>query len=76
MARYFFHLHDGFDHRDLDGNDLPTLDAARQHAAQYAGELLKGAPSTFWTGDRWTMQVTDERGHTIFGLEFVATGPF
>lgn len=75
MARYFFNLHDGTDYPDKDGQELPSIEEARRHAAQYAGEMLKDPSNNFWNGHKWTIDVADEHGVVLFGLEFTAKGP-
>jgi len=73
MPRYFFHMEDGAIHADEEGVDLAGLDAAREHAVCYFGELLRDAPRAFWAHDDWMMRVTDETGLVFFTLHFTAT---
>ncbi len=71
MPIFHFNVRDGQDYPDLNGTDLPTIEAARKHAAQYAGQLLQSSPETFWQGDEWSMEVTDSGGLILFSLMFV-----
>ena len=73
MPRYFFHVEDGAGHVDKEGVELAGLEAARQHAVCYFGELLCDAARDFWTRDAWLMRVTDETGLIYFTLHFTAT---
>lgn len=57
---------------DPDGTELPSLAAARSYALRYASDLLAEVGERFWTGEPWTMEVTDERGLLLFRLEFAA----
>lgn len=72
MARYFFQVHDGKDYPDEEGLELPSLGAVRERAVRYAGELLMVSGSNFWDGHDWSMDVTDDRGLTLFTLHFLA----
>ena len=40
MPRYFFHIHDDLDCPDLEGSELPDLDAARRCASKEANLLM------------------------------------
>ena len=73
MPRYFFHVEDDAIHADEEGIELSGLDAARHHAVCYFAELLRDAPSAFWTRGEWLMRVTDAGGLVFFTLDFVAT---
>ena len=66
--RYYFHVRDGSDHRDDQGTELPDLQAARDHAVRYFGDLLRHAPPKFWNGEQWLMEVTGEDGLVLFSL--------
>jgi hypothetical protein len=37
-----------------------------------AGELLKWHAETFWNEAEWSLEVTDEKGLTLFTLHFLA----
>ena len=75
MARYFFQVHDGTDYPDEEGIELPSLQAARERAVRYAGELLLCSTPSFWDGGDWSMDVTNDQGLTLFTLHFAATDP-
>jgi hypothetical protein len=49
------------------------LKAARRTAVELAGRLLIEQAETFWNGDDWRMNVTNEAGLTLFTLTFFAT---
>ena len=75
MPRYFFHVRDGRDFPDNEGAELPDLSAVRAEAIASSGEMLrdsKGA-ADFWSGDDWTMNVTDEAGQPVLTLRFSGT---
>jgi len=42
-------------------------------ALRFASGLLADAKPNFWTGEEWTMRVTDDADLTLFTLMFVAT---
>jgi len=73
MPRYFFHVDDGGGHKDSEGMELGGLDAAREHAVSYFGELLRDSARIFWNDRDWQMTVTDASGLVYFTLHFVAT---
>ncbi|MBW8813452.1 MAG: hypothetical protein JF588_08505 [Caulobacterales bacterium] len=75
MPRFFFDVHDGSSSIDDDGTELPDEAAARRAAAELAGRMLADEADKFWDGDKWCVDVRDERGGKLFGLTFMATGP-
>jgi hypothetical protein len=70
---YHFNMHDGRAYPDTLAMHCPTLEAARVEAVQRIGKLLAEDAARFWTGDEWTMDVTDGNGLTLFTLMFMAT---
>jgi hypothetical protein len=70
---YHFNVHDGQAYPDTLGTECLTLDAARIEAVRRIGRLLAEEAARFWTGDDWTMDVTDPTGLTMFSLRFMAT---
>ena len=73
MPRYHFHVSDGQDFPDLQGSVFADLASARVEAVRFSGELLKDAASHFWSGEEWSMRVTDDSDMTLFTLMFIAT---
>jgi len=73
MPRYYFHVMDGQEFVDLQGTQLRDLAAARKEALRFASGLLADAKPNFWSGEEWTMRVTDSDDLTLFTLMFVAT---
>ena len=75
MPRYFFNVHDGRDYPDDQGTELPDLAAVRAEALRSSGEMLRDSKGAgdFWSGDDWTMNVTDEAGKTMLTLRFSGT---
>ena len=72
MPRYFFHIRDGVSYPDEEGVELPDLDAARSAAAKLAGLTLHDDHETFWKGEEWRVDVTDEAEMILFSLHFMA----
>ena len=72
MPRYFFHVRDGRDYPDDEGTELPDLAAVRTEALKASGEMLRDSKgrAEFWSGDDWTMNVTDEAGQPVLTLRF------
>ena len=73
MPRYHFHVADGRDYPDLQGTELADLAAARREALRFAGALLADQDVSFWSGEEWSMRVTDATDLTLFTLMFIAT---
>ena len=45
MPRYHFGSVDGHREPDEEGKELPDLEAAKAHAMEYAGDVLKSDPA-------------------------------
>ena len=75
MPRFFFHVRDGKDLPDTEGSELPDLNAVRTEALKASGEMLRDSKggAEFWSGDDWTMNVTDEAGQPVLTLRFSGT---
>lgn len=74
MPRYYFNLRDGRTVLDNEGVEFPSVAEAKRAAVVNSGEvLLDGASDGLWSGEPWTMWVTDApngRGKTLFTLRF------
>jgi hypothetical protein len=71
VPRFYFHVTDSRDYPDLQGTELPSIEAARTEAVRFSGRLLEKAADTFWDGQEWHMRITDENDLTLFTLLFV-----
>jgi hypothetical protein len=60
MPRFFFHVIDGSTLKDEDGENLPSIESARAHAARIANELAQEDGY----GD-FAVKVTDEQGNEV-----------
>jgi uncharacterized protein DUF6894 len=60
MARFFFHVTNGSTFKDAEGENCPSLEAARTHAAKIAGELGKDRGY-----EGFAVSVTDEQGNEV-----------
>jgi hypothetical protein len=69
MAHYYFHLRTaaGLELTDDEGDDLPGLDDAEQHAIESAKDLMK-ASSLDWRGA--SFEVYDDRGCHVVTVWF------
>jgi hypothetical protein len=72
MPRFYFHLNDGTEHPDRLGSDLPGLEAVREYAAAYLGELLRESGGSVLNGDDWRLNVTDEAGLVLLTIHIFA----
>lgn len=68
MTRYFFHTENGAAHRDADGVEFPTDDAAGVEAVRLMGELLAEKPDAFWSSETLTITVTNAGERFAFAL--------
>ena len=75
MPRYYFHVRDGRDYPDDEGTELPDLACRPDEALQTSGEMLRGnkGAAEFWSGDDWTMDVSDEARQPVLTLRFSGT---
>jgi hypothetical protein len=78
MPRFHFHIVNGKNVYDESGVELPDVDAARNEAVRFAGEVLgEGLPFDFWQGIPWEMVVNDKpelrSGRTFFTLTLSVT---
>lgn len=72
MPRYFFDVQDGASIPDEDGTELTSLVEVRKAAVELAGSLLKDDAESFWKGDSWRIDVSDESRTLLFALHFHA----
>jgi hypothetical protein len=74
--RYFFNVKDGTTMLDDEGMELDDMAAVKAEALQSSADLLKGLQGDhLWTGDPWTMWVSDQPnggGNTVLTLTFSA----
>jgi hypothetical protein len=60
MALFFFHFTNGRTIRDEEGENFPSLEAAKAHAAKIAAELATEPES-----QGFAVSVTDEQGNEL-----------
>lgn len=70
MPRFYFHIADGLKMRDLSGIELDGLGAAQREAIEIAGRIIAEGGKSPWSGEEWTLTVTDDRQVTLFKLAF------
>lgn len=73
MARYHFTLSDGEVVVDPDGEELPSLNAARTTAVNYLGDMLRGRGDAVWADGSMMVMVTDEAGLELLMATVVFT---
>jgi hypothetical protein len=73
LPRYHLNIDHGAHHRDNGGVVLPDLEAARREALRYSCEQLGALDDRFWTGEAWTLEVTDAAHLMLFQLTFIAS---
>jgi len=72
VSLFYFLVEDGTFEHQPERLDLPSLDAARMHAATLSQALIAQGHGRFARGEAWQMRVTDEAGFTCFSLQFTA----
>ena len=70
---YHFNVNDGQAYPHKLGMECASLQDARVEAVQRIGRLLAEQAARFWTGDEWSMEVTDQTGLTLFTLVLIAS---
>lgn len=76
MPRYYFHVHDGVDSLDMEGTELPGIDAARAEAIVLAGEIIQNAGMRADLREEWRITVADVTDLVLFRMTFmVAESP-
>ncbi|WP_336979719.1 DUF6894 family protein [Brevundimonas nasdae] len=68
MPRYFFHTQNGDCIRDDQGEELRSVDAAREEAVAVLGEILRYRGASFWTTRAFSVIVTDTEGRTVVSV--------
>lgn len=68
MPRYFFHTQNGDCIRDDQGEELRSVDAAREEAVAVLGEILRYRGASFWTTRAFSVIVTDTDGRTVVSV--------
>ncbi|ANC54500.1 hypothetical protein A4249_13080 [Brevundimonas sp. GW460-12-10-14-LB2] len=68
MPRYFFHTQNGDCIRDEQGEELRSVDAAREEAVAVLGEILRYRGASFWTTRAFSVIVTDTEGRTVVSV--------
>ena len=71
MPRYHFNVYDGRNDVDVDGHELPDIQAARAEALQLAGEIIRDDAQRAGLGREWRIEVTDDTGLLLFRMDFV-----
>ena len=65
MPRYLFRIHDGREAPDVEGLDLPNIEAARIEAIHLAGDLLRQCAARFTPGADWRVSVREPPGRSL-----------
>ena len=71
MPRFFFSLNNGRPYTDVDGLDLPHIEAARAEAIAFARDIMRLQPDRRDWSD-WIVEVTDGSAKPLFNMPFSA----
>jgi hypothetical protein len=74
VPHYYFHVHNGEEHVDRQGIELPDEGAARREAVVAAAGMISDLGDGLWNIPEWKMHVVDQDGGEICNLLFMATG--
>jgi len=72
MPIFYFDSEDGGRHPDLEGVELPSLDAAKLEAVKMTGEMLRDQPGQLWRSQAWRVVVSDHEHQTLFVIRVAA----
>ena len=75
MRKYYFHLSDGHQMKDLVGTDFPDLDAARLEAVRIAGEWLRDNADTVAEHRALRFDVSDENRKILTSIAISVMDP-
>ena len=71
VARYYFHLRNSVDADDEEGEELPTLEAARERAVTYAVDMTAASVTEQRRVNlHHRIDVANEQGETVLSVEF------
>jgi hypothetical protein len=69
MPRYYFSLKNGRPFDDVDGLEMPDLDAARKEAIGFARDMMRMEPDRRdWSS--WVVCVTDDAQQCVLEVAF------
>jgi uncharacterized protein DUF6894 len=69
MPRYYFSLKNGRPFRDVDGLELPDIDAVRTEAVGFARDVMRMEPERQdWS--QWAVCVTDDAQKSVITVAF------
>jgi uncharacterized protein DUF6894 len=71
MPRYFFHVLNSDKSPDLEGIELPNLEAAKVEAKKDVEEIIQTEFNSLgadWA--KWSIEICDEKGNLLFVLPF------
>jgi hypothetical protein len=71
MPQYHFHVYDGRPVKNVNGIELPNIQAARVEALRLAAETIRDAAERADLGDAWRVEVLDEVGLMLFRMDFL-----
>jgi hypothetical protein len=72
MTRYHFHAKDGSQFRDEEGEELPSLEAAKKAALQVHNAMLPTKADDFLRDKMFSVSVKDETGRLVAVLTTTA----
>ena len=73
MTRYYFSLKNGRPFDDVDGLELPNVEAARKEAIGFARDMMRMEPERRdWSS--WVVCVTDDAKQCVLKVEFSDAG--
>ncbi|WP_157215397.1 DUF6894 family protein [Flavisphingomonas formosensis] len=68
MPRYHFRIFDGRPSSDHVSIELEGPNAARNYLPKLTGDLLREQGDSFWEGEDWRIEVSNEAGLILFAI--------
>jgi hypothetical protein len=70
MPLFYFHVFNDVVNMDEEGQELPSLDAAREHALEIARELVCEEVHQGYLNLEHRIEIDDEKGERLLALTF------
>lgn len=72
MARYHFNVFPDGCGSDPDGTECADVYIAQSEAVRMSGEIIRDLGRRFWNAGQWRLEMTDDKGKTLFVVRFSA----
>ena len=73
MSLYHFNLADGSREQDIEGIELPSIEAAQIEAITFAGDMARERAAAIWADGSLQVEVTDHDGLMLLLVTMIVT---